>query len=83
MSNDKIAVSISLSCKKCGNASISLPDDPSEDAIIKCPACGADLGSRGQLNAKIREGAATTVREDLRKALKDRLKSSANIKLKL
>jgi hypothetical protein len=79
--DDKIKMTVALSCKKCGNAGVSVPDDPSEGDMITCPACGAELGTVDELNAKIREGATEKARELLQKTIKDALGGSKNIKL--
>ena len=43
MPDDQIPVTASLNCKKCGNLGVTFPDDPSDNAIITCPAWGQSL----------------------------------------
>ena len=78
MPDDQIPVTVSLNCKKCGNPGVTFPDDPSDNAIIT----GAELGTRAQFEATLREGAGTFA-ADLLKALSKAFGDSPNVKLKL
>ena len=83
MSDDKINLRVTVKCQKCGNPSICLPDEPGDEGVITCPACGSELGTVGQLNAHIREGAGEIAKDLLKKALSDAFGDSPNFKLKL
>ena len=63
MSDDKTNVSVSLNCEKCGSPGIIIPDNPSDDSVITCPNCKAEIGTIGQLNARIKEGAFKAVED--------------------
>jgi hypothetical protein len=83
MPDEKIPVTVSLNCKKCGNAGVSFPDDPSDNAIITCPACGEDLGTRSQFEATLREGAGNFAADLLKETLSKAFGNSTNVKLNL
>jgi hypothetical protein len=62
----------SLSCGKCGSNAITIPDNPDESFMVKCDACGTDIGKWGD----IRVAAAEHVKEAIEKKLKDELRKA-------
>ena len=38
-----------LDCKKCGTIQMRVPKDATEETIIHCSNCGANLGAWGEL----------------------------------
>jgi predicted nucleic acid-binding Zn ribbon protein len=83
MPDDQIPVTVSLNCKKCGNPGVTLPDGPSDNALITCPACGAELGTRTQFEATLREGAGNFAADLFKETLSKAFGDSPNVKLKL
>jgi hypothetical protein len=79
--NDTATITMTPKCMKCGHVGIVIPDNPIDDSILVCEGCGAELGTHGQLQAKIRETAIDAAGDMLKKALKDALGGSSHIKL--
>ena len=41
-------VEVALKCTKCGHLVPSPSESTSDDTLVICPACGADLGTWGE-----------------------------------
>jgi DNA-directed RNA polymerase subunit RPC12/RpoP len=53
MSDNIQRAEATLKCKRCGHAVPPLAESTSDDTLITCPACGANLGRWGDAkNAK-------------------------------
>jgi hypothetical protein len=54
-----------------------------DNAIITCPACGAELGTRAQFEVTLREGAGNLAADLLKETLSKAFGDNPNVKLKL
>jgi hypothetical protein len=52
-----------LCCPKCGNNTISIPENSKDESVVTCPSCGAELGLWGDLIT----AALDTARENFEK----------------
>jgi ribosomal protein S27E len=82
MTEEFLNLKITPSCGKCGHNGIVIPDDPTDDSVITCESCGAEIGTHGQFQAHVQQLAADTVRDEMSNILKDTFKGSTNFKLK-
>lgn len=62
---------VTLNCPNCPSAILEVPDDDANHTIAKCPECGTEFGSWGDVKAKAHEAAAEYVRDMARDAIKD------------
>ena len=73
--SDEILVTVNFECVRCGGKRLELPDDPTDDSIVKCASCGNEFGRWGDIknSAKneIKEDFAQKLRQNLRDAFKD------------
>jgi hypothetical protein len=49
-----------LRCHKCGGNRITVPDHSTDESIVTCTCCGADLGRWGNLRVGILDVAKKT-----------------------
>jgi transcription elongation factor Elf1 len=76
MSTD--SVSVKFTCTKCGETSLELPDDYTDDSIATCKQCGVEMGRWGDIKAK----AMDAVRDHVRTSFRDALKGVKGIEFK-
>jgi len=62
---------VSLCCPNCGSHDISIPEDPTDDAVISC-SCGHKLGTCADLITAI---AAKAQEQGIDKEIAERLKA--------
>ena len=67
----KTELEFKFECLECGGTVIELPDNPTDDSIAKCEACGTAFGTWGDVQAKAYDVAfdhvANSFRADLKK----------------
>lgn len=62
-------IDITFTCKACGKkmTQLSLPDDPTDDSIAVCNACGVEVGRYGDIKAEAKRAAIDRMKSQLRK----------------
>ena len=65
--DETINLSATPHCTICGGIGINIPDNPSDDSIITCIHCGADLGTYGEFKANLGETASNALGDEFAK----------------
>jgi hypothetical protein len=63
-------VSITFECTACGGKVLSLPDDPTDDSIATCKACGVEFGPYGAIKKRAMEMVKQEVSKRFQSAFK-------------
>ena len=61
-------------CGKCGSSDLVVNDNPTDESIVTCKRCGAELGSWGELRKHTAEAAADELKKRLKNLLGDNFK---------
>lgn len=78
---DSTTVTVKIECKKCGGQRLILPDDPTDDGIVKCEKCGNELGRWGDIKATAHQRIRDEVAGQFRSMLKESFKGLKFIKV--
>jgi hypothetical protein len=72
-------------CAKCGGDLHTIEDNPTKDSIVVCKLCGAEIGTRGEINSQLREAAIGKAQEirDVQIAQLKRQLGNKTIKIKI
>ena len=63
-------LNVTFECKQCGGTILELPDDPTDESIVKCKSCGIEFGRWGDIKAKARDLGADHLRGMVRDTFK-------------
>lgn len=64
-------ITVTPSCAKCGGALETKDEVRTDASIVTCKDCGAEIGSYGDVQAKMRETAIQGARDAIKPALDD------------
>jgi DNA-directed RNA polymerase subunit RPC12/RpoP len=67
MSDNIQKAEATLRCTRCGHAVPPPAESTSDDTLIICPACGANLGRWGDAKSEIGKAAAKTIVDEMLK----------------
>lgn len=65
-------IDVTFTCKACGKklTELSLPDNPTDDSIAVCNACGVEVGRYGDIKAHAQQAVVERMQSQLRQAFK-------------
>jgi hypothetical protein len=70
----KIPLTISVACDSCGSGDIAIPEMPGSFDAITCCDCGAELGSRADLDNQVDSQIKAQVAEEFARMLREHKK---------
>lgn len=70
-------------CGKCGGSLHTLDDEPTDDSAVTCQVCGEQIGTYGEVNAKIRDAVMAKGQAVMGAAINDFRRSIKRINMKL
>ncbi len=73
---------LTLQCSKCGGKTLSLPDQPTDESVVRCDSCGTEMGTLGDLKAVAVETVKKGVKKELKTMLRYAFKRRKNFRLK-
>jgi len=62
-------ISLNVSCSCCGGTHIEFRGEPSDDAEVFCPDCGASLGDWAEVKEQARAAMADALRDDFQQVV--------------
>lgn len=71
-----------ICCSKCGNDGISMPGNSTDECIVTCPSCGAELGLWGDLISAALDSARENFERNSNQALWNVLCEADELKCK-
>lgn len=75
-------IAATFACKSCGNNTVKVPDDPTDDSLAICAGCGTELGRWGDIKAASFEAAKDSVEDSLEDVLRETFKGDKDFTIK-